>query len=185
MINKSKTYLLPLLSELVDLDKRFYKDLKNTYIFDDKKEYENCIFLLYDFSFKNPEFTAYEHKLINNELYVDLIDVGDQVLYVFKFPDVYLHEYKMFKAGKYSYYKDDAKKLILRFFNNIYQNNLNAVSFLTKIKQILFKNEKLKKEIEEKLKIKLSPDAELTDIIEVDNETFNLQKKEKQEQNKK
>ena len=45
--NKSKTYLLPLLSELVTLDKRFIGQLVNTYLFDMKGEYENCIFINY------------------------------------------------------------------------------------------------------------------------------------------
>ena len=82
--NKSKTYLLPLLSEIVNFDKRFFKNLVNTYIYDDLNRYQNCIYVLHDFSFKNPEFTSYEHKLIKNDLFVDLIDIDDKVLYIFK-----------------------------------------------------------------------------------------------------
>tara|TARA_R110000772_G_scaffold54130_1_gene123523 strand:- start:45080 stop:45640 length:561 start_codon:yes stop_codon:yes gene_type:complete len=176
--NKSKTYLLPLLAELVNFDRKFFRYLVNTYIFDGEGQYKDCIFMLHDFSFKNPEFTAYEHKFIESELFVDLIDIGNQVLYIFKFPEEYLHEYKMFKLGKYSYYGEDAKEQILAFYTNIYKGNINAVEFLIKIKHILFKDEKLKRKIERELKVTLRDDAELTDIMKPENETYILSKKE-------
>jgi|TARA_R110000822_G_scaffold152112_4_gene291304 hypothetical protein len=184
MINKSKTYLLPLLSELVEFDLKFYKNIKNTYIYEDLGKYEKCIMILHDFSFKLPEFTHYEQKLINNELFIDLVDVGDQVLYIFKFPEDYSHEYEMFKLGKYSHFGEDAKELILGFFTNIYQHNLNAVEFLLKVKHILFKNERLRKKIELDLKVRLPVDAELSDIMSEECETFNLSKIIKTEKNK-
>jgi len=184
MNNKSKTYLLPLLSELVVFDKRFYRNIQNTYIYDDLGKYENCIMVLQDFSFKLPEFTHYEQKLIKNELFVDLVDIDDQVLYIFKFPEDYMHEYKMYQEGKYSHYGADAKELILTFFSSIYQNNLNAVDFLLKIKHILFKNERLRKKIENDLKVKLPLDAELSDIMDKESETFELSKIIKTEKNK-
>lgn len=174
--NKSKTYLLPLLSELIGFKKEFFKNLENTYIFDDLNKYKDCIFILHDFSFRNPEYTKYENYIIDNEYFVDLIDINDKVLYIFKFPEEYLHEYNTFKEGKYSYYKKDAKELILDFYSNIYKFNPNAINFLIKVKQILFKDKKLKEKIENELKVKLSSDAELTDIMNKDNETFNISK---------
>jgi len=53
--NKSKTYLLPLLSEVLDLNIKFLPYLINTYLFDENNEYEDCIFILHEFNFKNPE----------------------------------------------------------------------------------------------------------------------------------
>ncbi len=50
--NKSKTYLLPLISEVLDLDIKFLPYLINTYLFDENNEYENCIFILHEFNFK-------------------------------------------------------------------------------------------------------------------------------------
>lgn len=172
--NKSKTYLLPLLSELLDLDRKFFDNLVNTYIFDDEGHYKDCLFILHDFSFKNPEFTLYENRLTNSEYFVDLYDIGKQVLYVFRFPDEYMHEYNKFKEGKYSEFGVDAKELILAFYTDIFQGNLNAVNFLLKIKQILFKDEKLKKQIEYKLGVFLDSKAELTDVMQPLNETYNL-----------
>ena len=54
--NKSKTYLLPLISEVLDLNIKFLPYLINTYLFDENNEYEKCIFILHEFNFKNPEF---------------------------------------------------------------------------------------------------------------------------------
>lgn len=174
--NKSKTYLLPLLSEFVDFDTKFYRFMKQTYIEFNDSRYKNCIGVLQDFSFKNPEFTAYEHRLIKNELFVKLIDINNQVLYIFKFPEVYLPEFELFKEGKFSHFGTDAKELILEFFGEIYNGNMGAVPFLVKLKQVLFKDNKLKKQIEEKLNVRIGPDAELAEGPDLDREIFHIEK---------
>lgn len=173
--NKSKTYLLPLLSELIDFELKFIGSITNTYIFDSENEYENCIFIRHEFNFKNPEYTAYEHKLTKSEYFVDLIDIGKEVIYIFKFPEEYLEEYNNFINGRYSYFGADAKELVLSFWTKVYENNPNAIPFLIKVKQILFKDEKLKKKIETDLQVKLSSTAELSDIITKIDETISLQ----------
>lgn len=172
--NKSKTYLLPLLSEMVDLNEKYFKFIQNTYTI--IEGHENCLAVLHDFSFRNPDFTAYEHKLIKNELFVELIDIDDKVLYIFKFPEVYMHEYNCFKEGKYSQFGTDAKELVLEFYNNIYKGNINATTFLLKVNQILFKDKKLKRQIEEELNVSLSDEAELSGIAEEAQETFDILK---------
>lgn len=176
MSNKSKTYLLPLLSEIVSFEKRFYKFIVNTYIHFNDEKYKNCIGILHNFSFRNPDFTAYEHKLIKNELFVELIDIGDDVLYIFKFPEEYLHEYNSFINGHYSKFGTDAKEMILEFFNHIYKGNINATPFLLKVNQVLFKDTKLKRQLENELNVKLPDEAELSDIPSVEAETFDLSK---------
>src|SRR5690606_16660358 len=122
--NKSKTFLLPLLSEIIGIKREYFKYLKNTYMYDDMNYHQNCLYILHDFSFRNPEFTAYENKLIKNELFVELIDLDDdRVLYIFKIPDEYIHEYECVEKGKYSLFGKDAKELILSFFSHIYEGN--------------------------------------------------------------
>jgi len=170
--NKSKTYLLPLLSELVTFEKKFHKFIINTYIYLEDEKYENCIGILHDFSFRNPEFTAYEHRLIKNELFMDLIDIDGKVLYIFKFPDEYIHEYNCFKQGLFSRFGVDAKELILEYFHHIYKGNLKATSFLLKVHQVLFKDKKLKRQLENELDVYLDDNAELSDIPSRKEETF-------------
>ncbi len=177
--NKSKTYLLPLLSELVNIDKQYLPYLNNTFMMDCNGKYNNCFYILHDFDLSNPKFTKYEHNLINNELFMDMYDIGNQVLYVFKFPEEYLHEYNCLLNGKYSEFKTDAKELILEFWTTMYGENPNAILFLTKIKDILFKTEKYRRKLEQSLSTRANPiiinkDAELGDIINMDSETFDF-----------
>jgi len=170
--NKSKTYLLPLLAEVVEI--KFFSSLVDTYIMDPNEKYENCMFLLYNFSFKNPEFTAYEHKLVENPYFIDSVDIDNQVLYIFEFPEEYIREYNLFKQGKYSKYGKDAKDTIINFFGNIYAGNLNAVKFLMTLKQVLYQDNKLKQELEKKLNVTLPEGAELSDITCLVRETFEV-----------
>lgn len=174
MRNKSETYLLPLLSEIVSFDKRFAKNIKCTYINFDDKKYENCIGVIYEFSFKNPEFTHYENKLTTNELFVDLFDIGEDVLYIFKFPEEYMHEYECYKSGLYSKFGLDAKELILEYYGDLYKGNLSATSFLLKINQVLFKDKKLKRQLEKELGVQIDDNAELSSVPSMEDETFNL-----------
>jgi hypothetical protein len=173
LYNKSKTYLLPLISEVLDLNIKFLPYLINTYLFDENNEYENCIFILHEFNFKNPEFTKYEHKLTNNELFVKHIDIDDKVVYIFKFPEEYLNEYNCLLNSQYSKFGDDAKQLILRFWGEVYSGNSVGVAFLLKIKQILYKEIKLKERLQKELGVIISNDQELGDYVDPYNEVFN------------
>lgn len=177
--NKSKTYLLPLISELVNIEKQYLPYLNNTFMVDNDERYENCIYILHDFDLSNPKFTNYEHHLINNDLFVDMHDIGNQVLYIFKFPEEYLHEYNCLKNSKYSEFKNDAKELILEFWTVMYGENPNSLPFLTKVKDILFKTTKYRQKLERSLssrtqKVIISSEAELGDIIDIENETFDF-----------
>lgn len=174
MANKSKTYLLPLLSELVNFDFRFFENLKDTFIFDDTGTYKDCLLILHDFSFKNPEYTKYEHKLIECEYFVDFVDINNQVLYIFKFPEEYMEEYNAYKEGKYSKFGKDAKELVISFYTRVYRGNLGAINFLIKVKQVLFKSDTLRKKLEKELKVSISEEAELSDPLDITKETFKL-----------
>lgn len=182
--NKSKTYLLPLLSEFVPLRKEYITQVSTTYIYDDMDKYTECLFIRQDFNFKSPEYTAYEHQLTECEYFVDLLDIGNEVIYIFKFPEVYLHEYDCYIKGKYSCFGVDAKELILKFWTNIYNKDSAAVPFLIKVKQILFKDKILKQQIEKELSSKkhtvvLEDDAELSSVPDTIDEIFELSQYQK------
>lgn len=180
--NASKTYLLPLISEVVGIEKKFINYLENTYMFDENNEFNECIFIRHEFSFKNPEFTAYEHRLIDNQYFVKTIDIDNEVIYVFKFPEEYLPEYYHLLNGQYSKFGEDAKKLILNFWTEMYGKIPAGINLILKIKQILYKDKKLKQQLEERLsspkhKVILDDDAELGEEVLKDNETFRLNDK--------
>jgi len=171
MYNKSKTYLLPLVSELIHFEKDFIKYIKNTYMYvqNDNTPY---LCLLHDFSFKNPEFTAYEHRLTSNDLFVKHIDLDNQVLYVFEFPKDYIQEYYSLLDSKYSEFGSDAKELILKFWSDIYQGNSEAIPVLVAIKQILYKDTKLREKLQRELKVVIDENQELGEEVNVEKETF-------------
>lgn len=170
--NKSKTYLLPLISDYIGINSKYLPYLKNTYLNCDKAKYKNCFFILHDFNFKDKDFTAYEHELMNNELFIEAHDINNQVLYVFKFPSEQLENYEAFMRSEYSKLTEDAKHKILGFWDKYYENNPNAVKFLTKIKNILYKENKLKIELETQLHVEIKEEAELGEFIEIKHETF-------------
>lgn len=179
--NKSKTYLLPLLSELIKFDPKFMGSLENTFMYEDTGKYKNHLMILNDFSFKHPEFSKYEEALTDNELFVDYVDIGNKVLYIYKFPEEYIHEYNCLKTGRYSAFGVDAKELILKFWTTVYKEQASSIPVILKIKQILFKDKKLKIQLEAELsspkhKVEIHEDAELGDISDPVNETFALLK---------
>lgn len=173
--NRSKTYLFPLLTLFISFEEEHFNLLKNTYLFDSEGKYKNCIFLEHDISFKLPEHTKYEHRLVDNPHFVDLIDCSDnKVIYIFKFPQDYMREYNLYLDSKFSLFSEDAKDVILNFWKKIYGKTVPGVKFIMKVKQILYKEESLRKELEKKLSVVLDRNAELCEFVDVKNETIDL-----------
>jgi hypothetical protein len=174
--NKSRTYLLPLIAPIIGIEEKFYDLIENTFMFDSNNEYKDCFFIVQNFSFKNPEFTAYEHRITNNDLFVKAIDIKDKVIYIYKFPKEYTHEYYEFMESRYSTFLEDAKKQILKFWTVIKGKQISGASFILKIKQILYKDKKLREEIEKNLGVKIADEAELGNHVDLNMETINLEK---------
>jgi hypothetical protein len=178
--NKSKTYLLPLIAPLIGIEEKFINNLENTFMFDSNSEFNECFYILHEFSFKNPEFTKYEHKMTESYLFKKLIDIdSEKVLYIFNFPEEYLHEYYCLRDSKYSEFGEDAKQQILNFWTKLYGKKTTGVNLILSIKKILYKDPKLKKQIEERLssekhKLILDDNAELGEKVEIENETFKI-----------
>lgn len=168
--NLSKTYLLPLLSEVVDIYS-IIEFVDNTYIFDNSNKYTNCIFLKTTLNFKIPEYAKLEKTIINNYLYVDTIDTEEYIIYIFKFPEEYLHEYYSFIRGEYSKFGIDAKDLIIKFIEKAFKR-YDISKVIERVNGYLFKNEEYKKILEKRINIKLPNNVELGDIINKKNETI-------------
>lgn len=174
LYNKSKTYLLPLIAPIIGIKKQFFAHIDNTYMFND--ELEECFFITQDFSFKNPEFTKYEHELTSSYLFKKLIDLdNNKVVYIFKFPEEYLHEYYCLQNSEYSKFGEDAKEQILNFWTELYGKSHKGVDFILSVKRILYKDINLKEKIEKSLGVKLDDDIELGERVEHSNETFVLE----------
>lgn len=172
--NKSKTFLLPLIAPLIGIEKQHFNLIENTHLLDVNNEFIDCIFITQQFSLKDPNFTAYEHRLTNNPYFVKLFDVNDEVIYVFKFPEEYIKEYYLFLNSKYSEFGKDAKEQILDFWTEMYGKVTAGINFILKTKQILYKEKILKEKIEKELGIKLDSNAELGEYVDLMNETINV-----------
>lgn len=178
--NKSKTYLLPLLLDVVNFDlKTYYKYIKNTYVSDLKNEYQNCLFVEIAFDFETPDFIKFEHSLKQNELFVKSYDLSeDSVIYVFNFPEDYLDEYNWFLDGKYSQFSKSAKELIYLTHRRVYSDESFIIQYLVYLKQVLDRGAQLRKTLNKRLKVNLPEYAELESISDIINETINLEKNE-------
>lgn len=178
--NFSYTYLLPLLSEQVNLEKKILSKIENTYLITNKNDKLGYFYLLCKFDYSDSEFTDLESKLTYNDLFVDSFEVKGKILYQFKFPKEYLFEQKKFVKGRYSEFKLDGKKLILRFWTETYGHIPSFVSnSLLKIKQVLFKDEKLREKMNLTMGVDIEKGSELASIIDKEEETFYFDEEKK------
>lgn len=183
--NYSYTYLIPLLGEQVYFDKQILKHIKNTYLFSTKHTVGDLFFILCNFDYSDPDYAKLESRLISNDLYLESYDILTDTLYVFKFPPEYKAEYLNFIQGKYSKFQNDAKRIILSFWGELYGDiPLFVTTTLLKIKQVLYKDKKLKERLENELssnnhKVILPEDAELGNKINIEKEQFMFLNEEK------
>jgi hypothetical protein len=163
--NRSKTYIVPLLNQHIDIHKGL---LINTYLFDvNKPEYNipdiNGIFLLFKWSTNDIEY-KYEKSLFDYGHFVEKYEVNEDYYMVFmKIPLDIAPDVKLILDGKYSKMHDVSKQTILKFWNQ----NINS-----KIYKILYKKDSYKKELEDMLNVKLDYDVELGSTLDFHKETF-------------
>lgn len=178
--NFSYTYLLPLLSEQVNLKKSILTFITNTYIKTNRNNNLGKFYIKCKFNYSDTDFSKLENILISNDLYETSYDIKNEILYEFNFPKEYISEQEKFIKGKYSEFKDDTKKLILRFWSELFGHIPSFVTnILIKIKQILYKDERLRLLMNKNLKINIEKGSELGDKIEMRDETFIFENEEK------
>lgn len=163
MLNKSFTYVLPMLSPYMDIEKY---NLKNTFIGDEAyKQHDNNIFLLYRF-YGSKEFLAYEDYLKSNELFVGSYDPDEyHVMYIFKVPEEFQKDYDLFKAGKYSELDYEYKVIIFSFHNILDPKH--------RVAKVLFKHPELHQEWEERTGTTIPEGMEVSSIPDMSKEVYN------------
>ena len=163
MLNKSYTYILPMLSAEMKIVKA---GLKNTFIGDrDYPEYDNHIFLLYEFS-GSREFLEYEDFLENTKLFVAKYDPDDHhVMFVFKVPSFYQVDYDLFREGKYSEFNYDYKVMIFAFHNILDHEH--------RVAKVLFKHPDLREEWEERTGTDIPESMEVSSVPDLEREVYN------------
>ena len=162
MLNKSYTYILPMLSDYLIIRKDY---LMNSFIGDKEyPEYDNHIFLLHKFR-GSKSFLLYEHELTSHNLFVDSYDPDKYTtMHVFKVPKKYQEQYDLFKEGKYSKLDYEYKVLIFKF---------HAITDPEhRVAKVLFKHEDLKEEIEDRIGVEIPKGNELSSVPDLDTELY-------------
>lgn len=159
---KSSLFVLPMLSGNRNLF-LYSSQLINVFInFEDIKDH---IILLYRWSM-DPLFSKFELALKKFPTFVKSFDIDpNHIVFVFSVPEQHIENFKLFKKGKYSKLDDEFKLKLLDF------HSMTVDSALSKI---LFKAEDRKKQLEEKLDAEIPDDSELLSIINIEDETLNL-----------
>lgn len=164
-VNKSKTYLLPLINEYLSI--QFDEYIENTYVY--IKGFEECFGIVYRKDISNTGLKQYYERLVQNSLFKSVVEFDNHILFIFEFPDFYISEYYSFLDGGYSKFSEHSKKNIIRYTSDVHKYP-DAVQGVV---HILYKNKVRKEELERQLDIKLDDDAELSSIIDRYEETFN------------
>ena len=168
MINKSKTYILPLLSKHIEIN--YLKYLTNTYVFIDDVDTE-LIVLSYDNKANEEfDFEDYIKKLSESVLFIELIRNEDgSYNFVFKIPEEFSYDYQCFIVGKYSKMNEKSKAFIIKSISKMFKLDSSIKS---KIRNVLYLGEDLRKSLETELNMKIPESWELSSIIDTNNETF-------------
>jgi hypothetical protein len=109
-------------------------------------------------------FNALETIIKNHDDFVDRLEVDDfSVMYVFNVPMIYEDDFLKFVKGKYSQMSDAYKVRILDF---------HSMKKTHEVYGILYRTDKRKTKVEERIGEDLPDSAELYHIIDEDRETY-------------
>lgn len=163
MSNKSKTYLLPLIKDMFDKvsDINYVTDTFTFY-----KHYKDCLVLQIDIIEDSEEFEIFINDFINHKDILHCIVKDTYIITVVKYPNLKVRDY--FIEGKYSMFDKKSMKIILNETLRRYGR-----SFYNRVRGVLYKQEFLKKELELKLNVILPANAELSSIINENEERYN------------
>lgn len=180
VVNKSKTYVLPLLCQWININNKNRGFITNTYMFTNRDLRIGKFYIKCKFNYRNKDFTKNESVFTDNELYLRSYSVGEEVLYEYKIPAEYEDDISNFIAGKYSKLSDDYKLMIIEYWTEMLGHVPGfIINNIKKIKQIFDKSEDLRKKLEKELDVKIEPGSELKDPIDINSETFQFKDEKK------
>lgn len=168
MYNKSRTYILPLICARLDISHQY---CGNTYLYtyDDFDKYQ--LYVEHVFG-EDVDIEEYNNKLSKTKT-LDVVVLDEhkrKYLYCFKLDNDFKDTYDKFVSGKYSKISNVDKNIILSYWTDVYAGTQRP--FINKLRNILNRAPSLREELETKLNVKLKKDAELSSIIDIENEIF-------------
>lgn len=168
MINKSYSYLIPLLNTKCNIDSAYFILIKNVYCSINKEVEKPIIVIVYE-KLDNDMYNEYLTSLYENELTENVIENDDEIIFIFNFPEEFREEYYLYINGKFSMFSQKAKDVIIDFIGNYHKS-----SSVWKIKKVLYKEQQLREYLEKKLDLKIDEDMELSSIPDLEKESIIL-----------
>lgn len=165
-LNKSYSYLIPLLNEECKIDINWFLLINNVYT---NYEYEKDVICIKYDKYTNDDYIKYLEELKSNKLFKYCISSDEYEVLIFDFPNQYLQEYVCFKRGRFSEFRDIAKRKILDYILSGH-----SIKQVHNIRDVLYKSNSLRKTLEDKLNIQLDKDTELSSIPDIEKETLIL-----------
>jgi hypothetical protein len=127
-------------------------------------EDEDCIALLFRFS-SDLRYVKFEKLVSEFKMFKRRYDPEpNYVMFVFNIPKGYKKEYREFKRGKYSQLSREYKIDILDFHD---------ADIADEVGQILFKSDKRRELLEDKLGADIPKDSELLSVLDLTKEIYN------------
>lgn len=180
--NLSSKFILPLIG-----GKKIWKDFTsvvNCYIKDEVKgkEYNNHLFLLTNT--KSMYFEKQKELFKSLHLYVDSYVYDSYEMFVFNIPEDCENILELFKEGKYSYFPNEYKNYIIKFYTNkssktpILKDEIsmsepsNFIPFQQYIESIVYRSEKMYNIYDKILDMDFPRELELCNKPNIQDEVF-------------
>jgi len=166
MLNKSYSYLVPLLNEKCFIDSDFVILISNTFVYHYDYPDEEMITICYENS-DTELFQQYLEIIKENELFKEIKESEDKIYITLYFPIEFIKEYRLYKLGKFSRFPESSKKIILNYILDIH-----SINSANKVRRVLYRDENLRKELEHKLDLIIDEKLELSSKPNRVDETF-------------
>lgn len=188
MIEDKTTYTTLFLVPVLGINEGYLKRFNfiNGYLNDvnHEVEYENCIYLV----FKPSNLTEFElfvksEKKRMKHYFVEDYDCGyGFVVIVYKIPELFIDDYKLFIEGKYSKFSKDFMRIFPEVKTVVDMDGFERVDHSLYF-HVFNKSLALRNYWEEKLDIQFDEDSEVLSVPNMERETFNIHNYIKEEQN--
>jgi hypothetical protein len=166
MLNKSYSYLVPLVNEFCPVDSDYILLLDNVFAKHSLYPEEKTLTIRYEFVANDP-FMEYIDSFRKNELYLATYIDQEHVSVSMYFPREYYKEHNLYLKGKFSQFSEPAKEKILRYVLDIHK-----LKDAERVRRVLYRDPQLRKELEQRLDVILDPMMELSSIPDLKAETY-------------
>lgn len=170
---KSWWFLTPILE--LDQYNLNYKYLLNVYIKSElhpELNNDSIIILHYDYMQPGSNYAKLEKNLQSLPNYIMSYDPDEfTTLFYFYIPRKWYYDYLLFINGSYSQFSPNYKNLLINFYK-MAGNYKNALE----IEKVLNKSEERRKQLEEKLDVRLPDGVEVASIIDWNTETYSKER---------